>query len=57
MAQQAKALGNARDRLTWAGFTGRLREWKGEGFMVGVFDVLKTAEHKLCHPAKTGVKP
>lgn len=31
--------------LTWVGDTGSLRQWKDEGFMAGVFDVLKTAEH------------
>ena len=33
------------DMLTWVGYTGSLRQGKDEGFMAGVFDVLKTAEH------------
>ncbi len=45
MAQEANALGNARDRLTWAGYTGRHRRRKVKGLMTGVFDVLKTAEY------------
>jgi hypothetical protein len=45
MPQEAKALGNARDRLTWGGYTGRHRHRKVKGLMAGVFDALKTAEY------------
>ena len=45
MPQEAKALGNVRDTLTWGGYMGSLRQWKDEGFMTGVFDALKTAEY------------
>jgi len=37
--------GKPMDMLTWVGYTGSLRRWKDDGFMAGVFDVLKTAEH------------
>jgi hypothetical protein len=47
MPQEAKALGNARDRLTWGGYTGRHRHRKVKGLMAGVFDALKTAEYTL----------
>ena len=53
LSKQAKALGNARDRLTlrqtqgrqWGGYTGRHRYQADEGLMAGVSDVLKTAEY------------
>lgn len=44
MPQEAKVLGNARNMLTWGGYTGRHRRWKVKGLMAGVSDVLKTAE-------------
>jgi hypothetical protein len=37
--------GKPKDMRAWVGYTGSLRQWKDEGFMAGVFDVLKTAEH------------
>ena len=46
--------GKPKDMLTWAGYTGSLRQRKDEGFtpalaagasVTGVFDVLKTAEY------------
>ena len=33
MAQEAKALGNARDMLTWAGYSGRRGASRCQGFM------------------------
>ncbi len=45
MPQEANALGNARDMLTWGGYTGRHRRRKVKGLMTGVSDVLKTAEY------------
>ncbi len=37
--------GKPKDMLTWAGYTGSLRQRKDDGLMAGVFDVLKTAEY------------
>ena len=45
MPQEANAWGNAQDRLTWGGYTGRHRYQADEGLMAGVSDVLKTAEY------------
>jgi len=50
MPQEAKALGNARDKLTWGGCKGRHRHWKVTGLMAGVNDVLKTAEFISANP-------
>jgi len=57
MPQEAKALGNARDKLTWGGCKGRHRHWKVTGLMAGVNDVLKTAEFISANPTGSGVKP
>jgi hypothetical protein len=42
MPQEAKALGNAWDRLTWGRYTRRHRGRMSPGLMAGVLDVLKT---------------
>jgi hypothetical protein len=57
MPQEAKALGNARDKLTWGGCKGRHRYRKVMGLMAGVFDVLKTAEFISAELTDSGVKP
>ena len=40
------------DMLTWAGYTGSLRQWKDDGFMTGVYDLLKTAQNNQSPAAR-----
>jgi len=56
MPQKAKALGNARDMLTWGGYKGRRRHRKVTGLMAGVVDVLKTAEFISANLTGSGVE-